>query len=154
MGQISKAQKTVLGLLATNLFSADYSPDTDTDWAAVLEESRLQAVQSIVFQNHKTLALEGEMRGTVEKALKKSTMSNIRCFRDHANLHALMTKHDIPYCMLKGVVSASYYPEPLLRTMGDVDFYVHPDDLDRAARVLEEDGFARQGGVTRCIFRS
>lgn len=146
MEHISKAQKTVLAQLARNLFSRPYSPDEDTDWDEVIKESRLQAVQALVFQNFKGMNLEPELREKVEKALKQNTFNYLRCSRDHAYLHSLMTKNNIPYCMIKGVVSASYYPEPLLRAMGDVDFYVHPDDIDRAVRVLEHDGFERQGG--------
>jgi hypothetical protein len=54
-----------------------------------------------------------------------------------------MFKAGIPYVILKGVASASYYPEPELRTMGDVDFFIYEGSLDKAGVVLEAAGFVR-----------
>ena len=48
--------------------------------------------------------------------------------------------------MIKGLASASYYPEPSLRNMGDVDFLVAPSDLSRAGKALEQAGFAVDHG--------
>lgn len=43
---------------------------------------------------------------------------------------------------LKGFATAHrFYPDPLLRAMGDVDLLVRPDDLDRLCTMLESRGF-------------
>lgn len=47
----------------------------------------------------------------------------------------------IPCVILKGAVSASYYPEPAYRAMGDIDLLVHPRDQEKAAALLKENGF-------------
>ena len=47
----------------------------------------------------------------------------------------------IPYVILKGCASAMYYPDPFMRTLGDVDFLVRPEDADRADKLLCENGF-------------
>jgi hypothetical protein len=73
----------------------------------------------------------------------KYAVSNAECLKSHSYLHALMERNGISYCVVKGAVSASYYPDPLLRAMGDVDFYVHPEDIDRALAVFEAEGFTR-----------
>jgi hypothetical protein len=52
-----------------------------------------------------------------------------------------MSQHGIEYCVVKGVASASYYPDPLMRSMGDVDFYVHPNDINTALEILKNEGF-------------
>ena len=44
---------------------------------------------------------------------------------------------EIPFIPLKGSVLRDYYPEPWLRTSGDVDILVKEDDLDRAVALLE-----------------
>jgi len=52
--------------------------------------------------------------------------------------------HDagIEVLALKGFATATrFYPDPLIRTMGDVDLLVHPRDLARLCDLLEKDGF-------------
>ena len=74
---------------------------------------------------------------------------NIQVIEEHKNIHKLLSENNIPYVFLKGCASARYYPDPLLRGMGDVDFYVPPEQLDKARGVFEEDGFelVRRFGV-------
>lgn len=144
MNNFSKAQETLLSLLGQNLFSVPYTPASDTDWVEVIKESRAQSVLILAFKSNKDLALEADVREALQKRLKRSTMNNIKCFKNHAYLHSLMTKNNIPYCILKGAAAAFYYSEPLLRGMGDVDFYVHPDDIDRAMEVFVAEGFERK----------
>lgn len=146
MNNIPVDQKIILGLLGKNLFSADFQPPKDTDWTAVAKESRAQTVFSAVFYNYKELSLSEELAGKVKIALMKHTISNAECFKNHSYLHELMTKNGISYCAVKGVASAAYYPDPLMRTMGDVDFYVHPDDIDDAIEVFKNEGFALDKG--------
>lgn len=138
---VTQAQQTLFKLIASNLFGQKFTPDPDTDWAEVYDESRVQAVTLLAFQNFKDLPLDKELSCQVEEALYKHTVKNILNFRGHAHLHKLMTEAGIPYCVLKGIASAHYYPSPLIRTMGDVDFYIAPADAERTMHVLETDGF-------------
>lgn len=64
---------------------------------------------------------------------------NIRVEEAHQNLHQLLSEKGISYVMLKGWASAEYYPEPILRTLGDVDFFV--EDVETAVQTLNEAGF-------------
>lgn len=47
----------------------------------------------------------------------------------------LKTAH-IPFIPLKGSVLRAYYPEPWLRTSGDIDILIHSQDADRAVSHL------------------
>ncbi len=135
------AQQTLFALIAENLFGHPFTPVPDACWSEVYAESRAQAVTMLAFQNYKSLPLEGELSQKLEDVLQKHTLQNIRNFRSHAHLHRLMTEAGISYCVLKGIASAHYYPSPLVRAMGDVDFYVSPADTERAEQVLADDGF-------------
>lgn len=146
MNAMTNEQKTLLGLLGKYLFEAPYEPLANTDWEAVIKESQLQTVFSVAFSRYQELPLSEETSHKVKTSLMKHTLANLSCFKNHSYLHNLMLKHNISYCVLKGAVSASYYPEPLYRSMGDVDFYLHPHDLDRAASVLQEEGFVFDEG--------
>ena len=137
----SPKQTTLLQLIGHNLFDLPFSPSPDTDWRAVYKESRAQAVGILAFQTYRELPMAEDIAADINKFIKASTWRNVQCFQYHTYLHKLLTQHEIPYCVVKGAASASYYPDPLLRAMGDVDFYVHPDDMDRALAVFEADGF-------------
>ena len=49
----------------------------------------------------------------------------------------LMKENGIAYVVFKGLAVAIHYPEPFVRTMGDVDFYVPQGDFLRAVEVIE-----------------
>lgn len=66
--------------------------------------------------------------------------NNARVFYEHAELHELMTGGQIPYVCLKGCASAAWYPDPTVRTMGDVDFLVREEDLPTAGQLVESIG--------------
>ena len=67
--------------------------------------------------------------------------NNMRLTYEYSELHDLLSSNDIPYVILKGMASASYYPDPILRTMGDIDFLIKPSDIPKAAELLESCGF-------------
>ena len=140
---ISSEQKTLLSLLGHGLFSAPLTIEPDVDWVGVAREARAQAVFSVAFNNYKSLPLSDELSARVKATLMKYALSASACFKNHSYLHGLMEKNGIPYCVVKGAASASYYPDPILRAMGDVDFYVHPDEIDRAVKIFEGEGFER-----------
>ena len=73
--------------------------------------------------------------------LMQQTMAhrqNQRRFEDAVGRFArLMKENGIAYVVFKGLAVARYYPEPFVRTMGDVDFYVPKSCFDRAVEVIE-----------------
>lgn len=55
----------------------------------------------------------------------------------------------------KGAASASYYLTPAFRSMGDVDFLVKTEDVERAGKVLEEHGLKPwdQEHISHIVYR-
>ncbi|WP_278888108.1 nucleotidyltransferase family protein [Leyella stercorea] len=82
-----------------------------------------------------------EGRGEVVMRLMQQTMAhkqNQGRFEDAVGRFArLMKSNGIAYVVFKGLAVARYYPEPFVRTMGDVDFYVPKSCFDRAVKVIE-----------------
>ena len=53
-------------------------------------------------------------------------------------------KEGIPFLCIKGSVLRDYYPEPALRTMGDIDIVIKTDDRQKTDQILREEmGFQR-----------
>ena len=82
---------------------------------------------------------------------------NARNTNEHRQVHQLMTDNGIPYVILKGYASASYYAQPALRTMGDVDFLIHEDDWVKATEIVTAAGFKSKpddGGIHVAFHRA
>ena len=142
MGINEREQKAILSILSSALFGNALELSDDLDWDALFQESIAQAVFPLVFHTTQELLPE-EVKRKWEGAFLQNLASNIRVNAAHASLHRLLTEHDIPYVILKGCASARYYPEPELRTMGDVDFLVDTKDLERCSEILQKSGMSR-----------
>ena len=82
-----------------------------------------------------------EGRGKIVMRLMQQTMAHrqaMQRFEDAVRRFVrLMKENGIAYMVFKGLAVARHYPEPFVRTMGDVDFYVPKEDFLRAVEVIE-----------------
>lgn len=53
-----------------------------------------------------------------------------------ADLHNLLSSSDIAYVVVKGQAVAVYYPEPLLRQSGDIDYYCSKEYFPKSQEVI------------------
>lgn len=146
MPTISTAERALLDLLSNRLFGGATPDLTDVDLAELFELARVHTVGALAFDALPPAAAAKD--GATYRQWQQLAFSviNRTAQVDAANkqLCRLLTEHGIPHCTLKGAVSAHYYPDPMLRQNGDVDFLVSPDDLDKTRRLLEENGYAYQ----------
>ena len=137
-----KTEAVVLKLTGNALFDAGFTIPRDVDWQAVYEECNKQTVTVLGFYGAKQVeGLDPEVRKRWEKDVAAVAFQNYRVTFSHQKLHQIMEDAGIPYVILKGCASAAYYPRPMERLMGDVDFLVCKPDLERAGKVLEDNGF-------------
>ena len=135
--QMESGERALLAMMEKSLFGGACTLSEEEQLAA-LEESRKQAVFCLVAQS---ASLTGEACDRIKKQSLSAIRRNMDILLQHQYLHELMTKADIPYVVLKGAASAYYYPLPHQRMMGDVDFLVAEDDVERAAELLKAEGF-------------
>jgi hypothetical protein len=137
-----RTQRTVFGLLSRTLFGAAYTPEPDVDWTAVYRESECQAVRLQTFCNHHLIPdIPPDLREQISQYLTRAMLHNTRIHARHTEVHRLMMEEGIPYTVLKGAASACYYPSPMTRAMGDVDFYVDRAHLAETVALFERLGF-------------
>lgn len=132
-------------MLSQVLNGTEYTIPKDTDWAALYAESKAQAVLPLVFTGVAQYCTDQEICTKWKAITVRSLQKNRQIQLCHGYLHNLMKQHNIPYTSIKGCASARDYPDPLLRSMGDVDFLVLESHWDRAKAVLEAEGFAAFG---------
>lgn len=143
---LSSIDKKILSILAHSLFGKDRQKlnTNENEIINLLDEARAQSIFPIVFSDIQDEAKEILHSAKYEEysnAYFMSLISNVQNHEDHSEIHRLMTNANIPYCIIKGAASASYYPEPSLRSMGDIDFIVQDGYVEKACKVIESAGF-------------
>ena len=139
---LNKTEQALLDLLANNLFKAGKSfAGASADWRLVWYEAYLQGVSLTAFADFPQELSSSVNFSGIRKQLQSRMGDNLTVNKGHFKIHKLLTDAGIPYVILKGLASGLYYPDFLLRSMGDVDFLVAESDLERTCQVLEEQGF-------------
>ncbi len=150
---IRTEQSALLQLLAGALFAAPLRFSEEPDWERLMQEASQQAVLPLAFEAAKDL-LPAEPAAALQEPVDDALVSNLCKEYEHIELHRAMEEAGIPYVVMKGSASAAYYPQPMLRMMGDVDFLVRREDAERAGGVLEKLGFRATGDRTNPIHQS
>ncbi|MDO4413588.1 MAG: nucleotidyltransferase family protein [Erysipelotrichaceae bacterium] len=136
---MSEVQTVLLSMLSQSLFNK-VSFFNEADWVQLLTEADGQAVTQLIYSVIDVNKLSEEEAIRWKERSSAHLANNIRIIHNHALVHEWMTDADIPYVILKGCASASYYPNPVYRSMGDVDFLVPTVMLEKAGKVLESNG--------------
>jgi len=149
---LDTTQNAILSLLGHGLFGCEPEVPTSADYSDILTEARKQAVLPLVYAaavKRMPPGVAAAWRIPYYSAINK----NIKITQEHFRLCGMLEKTGCT--TVKGVASASYYPEPALRTMGDVDFFVLPDQLETAKTILRLSGFREtppSAGETHTVF--
>lgn len=118
---MTEIQKQLLSLLKHALFKA---PTDVTETPEIVAEARSQSVSTLVARDNVTLA------------------QNLRVINVHAELTEVLG--GIPFTTFKGYASAYYYPQPIYRPMGDVDFIVAQENYWASVESLENAGYTKK----------
>ena len=135
---MNTAEAELLKILSSAFFQSEYQLNERIDYNKVLTEANAQSVLGLVYPIVKSAP---SLRPEWQEQFFVTVMQNAAIETGHAEIHRLLTAEKLPYVTIKGCASASYYPEPNLRCMGDVDFLVKESDYERAQALLLENGF-------------
>lgn len=139
-------EKTLLDILANGLFGAGRKVDlNEENLNAVWCEAYAQAVTLMAFHSSTEKILRSEKSGYIRQKLSNALARNAKIDFEHVHICNIMKKAGVPCIILKGFGSAIYYPDPLMRSMGDVDFLVDTDDFELASKALIENGYEATG---------
>lgn len=131
----------VYKVLQASLFRKEISFPEDTDWNAVYQE----------MEHHRIIPMAGIWLNTspVPAQLKNDWIVYIfnrvrrwKAIMENQHYLIYLLKEDgISIAIMKGSAVGVCFPMPEHRPAGDIDFLVAPEDFDRAAELLEKDGF-------------
>ena len=130
---INVNQQALLEMLKASLFGTEPVFPEGVDWDAVLQEAKDQTVVA--------LAAPAVPEEEAEKWRIPVAQNKMRFFQildEQAKLVKLFQDAGIPMVIIKGFAAAMYYPEPILRTMGDIDFIVPPECFEDARSLMTD----------------
>lgn len=139
-----KIEQILLDLIGDAIYGTErFVEPAGIDWRFVWHEAYVQAVSLTAFAKRVPANCDERILAEIRKKLVSDLQFAVGVNKEHIRLHKLMTDAGIPYVIIKGMASARYYPDPVMRSMGDVDFLVNRSDVERACRVFEENGYKR-----------
>jgi len=151
---ISIEQQVLLHLIKESLSTTKASLPMawlqEADWEAVLREAKSQAV---VLQAYDAVGaykqwIPEEVYQRWFQLSTKIMRRNMQIQTAQNALVALLDSHGLSYAILKGTSSASYYPRPELRSLGDVDFVIDLNQERQVRQCLEQAGYETEGKDT------
>lgn len=157
MQETQKGMDTIsnllLSIISHELFNGEMPDICEENITALLKEASAQSVFPMVYA-----ALKRDFGNKYPEKINKYeqlyltyVVSCVQNAHEYNELDTIMNKCKIPYCVLKGFASASYYKDSVLRAVGDVDFIVRPQDVDNASKTLEEYGFVKNSNDSEDI---
>ncbi len=146
--------------LLTHLLSAaihDRAPESTLfvglevdDWRSIVKKAHEQSISALIAD--RILALPRELRPprdiTIELGLSIEIIqkSGQRLLRALEATSQEYTEAGIKHILLKGPTMAQYYPNPSLRSSGDIDLYLpQPGDYDKANELARQKGYRLEG---------
>lgn len=146
---MTNEQRQLIQIVANRLFETSITTPDNMNYPALLDEAQQQAVFPIVFSYLEDKLSPGDEKTKAHKKDLANRGSSIRNVHYHNELHKLLSSYNIPYVVLKGQASAYYYPNPMLRIMGDVDFLIAKSDIEIVDELLTSQGFEKISGAEK-----
>lgn len=138
MDQVSQA---VLALLRGALWEEEAVYPADTDWQAVTKELQAQAIMGVIAGSDIPECVPAQTRAQWENLALLQGSRFYQLLHQQDQLLALLAKNDISLVILKGMAAAVYYPAPEIRAMGDVDFLVPRDQVEKTYDLMRANGY-------------
>lgn len=130
---LTESHKILCALCGNVLFEKNNHIPEDFDFNELFTEAKHQTVLPIAYMGLKKEKFENEFYNFVAK--------NVQVDYNHTEIADLFSKNNIKYVFIKGVASASYYKEPALRLMGDVDVLINRCDTEKVHALLQTQGY-------------
>lgn len=144
---LTKENKVLLNLLAKSMFGADVEIDCkDIDFEKLFLESVSQTVLAQAFDalplevrryNPQVYDTWQEYAYFVVRSNSKQLYLNIKLDSDFKN-------GGLKMCTIKGFAAAYYYDKKHLRQMGDIDFLVPAEDMEKSRLFLLDNGYEQR----------
>lgn len=144
MNHLSSEEKTLLILLQKSLWGEAAAVPFAVSWEEIDNLAAEQGVVSLVYDGavKAGAAVPQELLRKWKDKMFRGAVKNELLLHAQKQLTDWLAEAGIPVVILKGSSVARYYPQPELRVLGDIDLLVREEDLERAAELLQQHGYA------------
>lgn len=139
-----KTLKAMFDSVKEEIFGKDekivYPDFTEEDYKALYRLSKRHDVAHLVGDAliKKDLITSGEIKDKFSKEIFTAVYRYENLNHDLSEVKQTFDEENFSYVPLKGSVIRGYYPEPWMRTSCDIDVLIKEEDVERAAKVLNE----------------
>lgn len=138
----SLEQRVLIELLAGEISGKVKLTESElktVNWFEVLKEAKAQAVALMAAEAVVKYREYISNYNYWENIAVVAHTINVRTAFNEQQLNNIMG--DRPFVILKGMAAASYYPNPKLRSFGDIDFLIDPSEQSEIEELLSKNGY-------------
>ena len=137
---MTKEQSFFIRILSDHLNGRETKCIEDMDWDVIHQYARKHQVSGMVYSQ-----VKNHMPADIQNAFRQETIATIYHAANRDNDFAAVKKelneNNIPYFVIKGLEVAALYPNPKLRSMGDIDLVVKPEDREKSQNIIINNGY-------------
>ncbi len=133
MISITSEQACLLELIKVALFDKTPLILDEANWHSIFEDAKAQCIVPLLAP-----VVPVDHRAEWLSISYQSKARFMQMMHEQNNIVNLFRDNNIPFAILKGTAAAIYYPNPSLRTYGDIDVYLSEKNMNRARICLEE----------------
>lgn len=122
-------------------------PFENIDWFILFELAKKHDVAVTIYPAIKNMALPEDAMQAFTKDRNRMVARTARQNIEAERVFAELEKNSIKYIKLKGSHIKNYYPEGCIRTFGDVDLCLTPEDREKARPIMEALGYSLEKDV-------
>ena len=140
---MQKESEYLLSLMGDFLAGREPSCLSDVDWNKLVKLSQIHCVTGIL--GYLSMQYSICPDETLKNALRSGCLQTISTFAQRsAKMEQLieeLNRAGIRHILMKGYVVKDFYPVPELRTYGDIDFVILPEDRQKCNELMLSMGF-------------
>lgn len=140
-------EESIYLLKILNCFIHNKKPDKfNGNWNKLINLAKIHSVIGIL--GFMVMSYPDESNSQVADYMKKQCLQTVTLIAQRSeNMKQLigkMNSSNIDHLLFKGYVLKDLYSVPELRTFGDIDFLIHPDDRKKSDELMIQQGFDRK----------
>lgn len=145
---MNQTKQVFLSLLRGYVCGQKLNALPTTDWQALYDLAQSHNVTGLVGRILADLPADHRPPEALAVAFRQAMGQTLMAYEKRMAavqvMEQTLTDAHIPYLTVKGACTAAAYPDPSLRTSGDTDIVLTPDNQQKAVRTLEQRGFAKK----------
>ena len=147
---ITKTEYKLLQYLALSLHPSgspiQFPPQTDEEWKRLLALADCHEILPLIEDGLEQDNIPEEQRRIIQLKTAKTVHKGIQLQVLNSRLTALLEKAGMIAVTMKGSAVARFYPVPEYRKTTDLDLFIaSANDVEKAVRILKDNGFAPSG---------